>query len=159
MSYYIIQNDETKGPYTIGQLRSMWNAGAITGKVVFCKEGDAEWRPLSTILGELEPLPAAAATPSPAVILTRQSKSRGIYIILGILLGLFGIHNFYAGYYGRGAAQLIITILFGFSAMSMSSQDADAGAGMMVMVFLIVGIWVLIELVSVTKDAEGQKMT
>lgn len=31
--------------------------------------------------------------------------------ILGILLGAFGIHNFYLGYNGKAVAQLLITVL------------------------------------------------
>ena len=28
---------------------------------------------------------------------------RGVFIMLGVVLGLFGIHHFYAGYYGKEA--------------------------------------------------------
>ena len=31
--------------------------------------------------------------------------------ILGILLGAFGVHNFYLGYTGKGIAQLLVTVL------------------------------------------------
>ena len=64
MSYYILQNDETKGPFTIGQLRSMWNSGAITGKTHFCQEGFSQWLPLSDLQSELEP-PSQPSQPSP----------------------------------------------------------------------------------------------
>jgi len=37
-------------------------------------------------------------------------KSRATFVVLGVVFGAFGIHNFYAGYSGRGAAQLAITI-------------------------------------------------
>jgi hypothetical protein len=63
MSYYILQNDETKGPYTIGQLRSMWNSGAITGKTHFCQEGFSQWLPLSDLQSELEPPPSPQPSP------------------------------------------------------------------------------------------------
>src|ERR1035438_236944 len=71
MRYYILLNDETKGPYTIGQLRSMWNSGAITGETLFCQEGYEEWLPLNRLQAELEPSPVlppqthAYAPPSP----------------------------------------------------------------------------------------------
>ena len=81
------------------------------------------------------PLPA-----SPVNI--RIEKSRGVYIILGLLLGLLGIHNFYAGYYGRGAAQLAITVLTGW-----------LGG------FVITAIWVIIELFVVDIDATGTPMS
>ena len=42
-----------------------------------------------------------------------QPKSRLIYILLALFLGGFGVHNFYAGYTGKGVAQLLLTIPFG----------------------------------------------
>jgi hypothetical protein len=99
MSYYIIEGEETKGPFTIGQLRSMWNTGSITGKTMHCQEGDESWRPLSSILDQLEPPPVVVQQPS--VVMVRATKSRGVYIILGLFFGCLGIHNFYAGHNGR----------------------------------------------------------
>jgi hypothetical protein len=84
-SYFIEQDGESKGPYTIGQLRSMWNMGGITGKTMHCQEGDSEWRPLSTILEQLEP-PTPPAGTQPSVVLAKPTKSRGVYIILGLFL-------------------------------------------------------------------------
>jgi len=75
-------------------------------------------------------------------MVVRAARSRGVFIILGVLLGLLGIHNFYAGYYGRGAAQLVITVLLGW---------------VLVGIF-ITAIWVLIELFTVTADADGNRM-
>jgi hypothetical protein len=66
-------------------------------------------------------------------------KSRGVYIILGLFLGLLGIHNFYAGYHGRGAIQLILTLTL-------------IGA-------IITALWSLIELLTVVEDASGVRMT
>lgn len=64
-------------------------------------------------------------------------KSRVAYIVLAIFLGELGIHNFYAGYAGRGVAQLLITILsFGF-------------------LFWISWIWALVELCVMTNDGRG----
>ncbi len=40
-----------------------------------------------------------------------QQKSKIVAGILGILLGSFGIHNFYLGYTGKAVAQLLITLL------------------------------------------------
>ncbi len=64
-------------------------------------------------------------------------KSRLAYILLGLFLGGFGIHNFYAGYDGEGIAQLLITLL-------------SCGFG-----GVIVVIWVIIEICTVTKDVNG----
>jgi len=38
-------------------------------------------------------------------------KSKWAFILLGIFLGAFGIHNFYLGYISRGVTKLLITIL------------------------------------------------
>lgn len=111
--YFIDQTGETKGPYTIRQLQSMWNAGSITGKTMYCQENDSEWRPLSMILEQLEP-PVPAVVTQPSVVVVTPTKSRGVYIILGLFLGSLGIHNFYAGHYRAGAGQLIITLTLGW---------------------------------------------
>lgn len=38
-------------------------------------------------------------------------KSKMVSGILGILLGTFGVHNFYLGYTNKAVAQLLITVL------------------------------------------------
>jgi hypothetical protein len=38
-------------------------------------------------------------------------KSKIIAALLGIFLGVFGVHNFYLGYTGKAVAQLLITVL------------------------------------------------
>lgn len=66
-----------------------------------------------------------------------MGKSRMTYILLGIFLGGFGVHDFYAGYTGRAIAQLLITILScGF-------------------LWAIAAIWAIIELCTVRVDASG----
>jgi TM2 domain-containing membrane protein YozV len=51
----------------------------------------------------------AAAPAQEAVV--REPKNRTSYIMLGALLGAFGAHNFYAGYYKKAGIQLAITLL------------------------------------------------
>jgi TM2 domain-containing membrane protein YozV len=41
----------------------------------------------------------------------REPRKRTNYIVLGALLGAFGAHNFYAGYYKKAGIQLGITLL------------------------------------------------
>ena len=67
------------------------------------------------------------------------SKSRVVYILLGIFLGFLGIHNFYAGYVGRGVAQLLICLLLGW----------------LVIPLFAVFIWIIVEVCVVNKDAQG----
>jgi len=86
---------------------------------------------------------APVVVPPPSVIMVRPTKSRGVYIILALFFGCLGIHNFYAGHNGRGAAQLIITILLGW----------------LIIGWVITGLWALIEAISETQDGGGQRMT
>lgn len=66
-------------------------------------------------------------------------KSRLAYILLALFFGGFGVHNFYAGYTGKGLTQLLLCILLFW----------------LVIPLIIVGLWVLIEMITVTKDAKG----
>ena len=64
-------------------------------------------------------------------------KSRLAYILLALFLGCFGVHNFFAGYTGRGIAQLLLTLIsFGFLSP-------------------VIWVWAIIEICTVTKDARG----
>lgn len=42
------------------------------------------------------------------------AKSGVAYVVLGWLLGLFGVHNYYAGYTRKATIQLLITLFSGF---------------------------------------------
>ena len=70
---------------------------------------------------------------------SQPPKSRIVYILLAFFLGGLGIHNFYAGYTGRGIVQLLITILLAW----------------LIIPAIAVCIWVIIEMIVVTKDASG----
>ncbi|MBD3825645.1 TM2 domain-containing protein [Stenotrophomonas sp.] len=83
---------------------------------------------------------ALVSRPVPYVVKT--AKSRGVYIILGLLFGTLGIHNFYAGYYGRGVAQLLITLLLGWAIIGLA----------------VTFIWALIEIIVEARDGSGDLM-
>jgi hypothetical protein len=75
MHYYLLQNDEPKGPYTLGQLQGMWNSGAITMETLHCQEGDQQWQPLRAIIHKLEsPPPLPATTTAPPVLIPRHES-------------------------------------------------------------------------------------
>src|SRR5262245_61574765 len=59
------------------------------------------------------PAPAAPAAvyAQPLAAGGRAPKSRTTYIVLGVFLGMFGAHNFYAGYTGRAVGQLCLSVL------------------------------------------------
>lgn len=70
-------------------------------------------------------------------IMQINRKSRIGFILFAVFLGPLGVHNFYAGYVGKGVTQLLITIFtLGFGS-------------------IITGIWAIIEACVVTRDAQG----
>ena len=75
-----------------------------------------------------------------------NAKSKVAAGILGILLGCFGVHNFYLGYTSRGIAQVLISVL---SCFILSPISAIWG--------LIEGIMILTG--NIDTDAEGRKLT
>lgn len=86
--------------------------------------------------------PYPSAFPSPSANVQQfpgqgPAKSQIAYVLLGIFLGGFGIHNFYAGYTGKAVAQLLITILSFF------------------VLAWISWIWAIIDICIVNKDAKG----
>jgi len=97
----------------------------------------------SRSIGSVAASGASAAQVQPSVVIVKAAKSRGLFIILGLFLGCLGMHNFYAGYYGRGAAQLIITVVLGW----------------VIVGFVITGVWALVEICTVKADAQGNPMS
>lgn len=70
----------------------------------------------------------------------KSDKSRWLFVLLAILLGQIGIHNFYAGHNFRGICQLVLTLItFGYI------------AGFMI--FLNV-----LEAIFVTEDGDGKRL-
>lgn len=97
------------------------------------------------------PVVAAVAIPSPVVTLT---KSRGTYIILGLLFGAFGFHNFYSGHNLSGGIKLgLFLIAF--------ALDAITGfySAFSLVLLAIFALWALIEIITVNSDARGNKMS
>jgi TM2 domain-containing membrane protein YozV len=72
-----------------------------------------------------------------------QPKTRVIFVLLGIFLGVFGVHNFYAGYAKKGAIQLCVTLLAGLLGEVSS------------LIWAVIWIWGIIEICTVSRDAEG----
>lgn len=64
-----------------------------------------------------------------------RQKSRLTFILLGVFLGEFGIHNFYAGYVKRGMFQLALTVLTLFYGS------------------FVTWIWAIVEICTVDRDS------
>ena len=101
--------------------------------------------------------------------MSNSNKSRGVYIILGILLGTLGIHNFYAGHYRNGSIQICLTLLIGGCAYCLESLSANSGEETDIFlvgvlpVIVTVGclallITILMDLFTTVSDSEGRKL-
>ena len=67
----------------------------------------------------------------------KQPTSRVLYVVLALLFGCLGVHNFLAGYTQKGVIQLLISVFTLFF-----------GA-------CFVAIWALVEAFTVKEDANG----
>ena len=76
----------------------------------------------------------------------KSPTTRVTYVIGGLFLGGFGVHNFIAGYTQKGATQAAITV----AALMLVKKAVG-------LAFLwVVGIWCLYEIITVKKDAKGR---
>ena len=111
----------------------------------------------------------SASAPQQVVYVT-YGKSRPAYIILGLLFGGMGIHDFYAGYAGKGLVKIIVSLiglfLFfggGFAvAVSSAVEGANAApegmAAMPAIGLMMLGfqsLYILIQICTVTRDSKG----
>ena len=80
------------------------------------------------------------ATGKGSAIVDPEAKSRTGYILLGIFLGYLGIHNFYAGYTGKGLTQLLISVLLCWTVIAVIAME----------------VWAIIDVCTVTQDAKGK---
>ena len=110
---YISKNGQQLGPFTDAQIHEGLSQGRFTAFDLAWREGSPQWTPLSVVLG-FPPPPPALFQNDPSRQFPCQSKPRVAYILLGLFLGCLGIHNFFAGFAGKGVAQLLITILTGW---------------------------------------------
>jgi TM2 domain-containing membrane protein YozV len=107
-------------------------------------EQEPQRAPLFSSLGYGAPrgVPFPAPTPAPmphrpAFDPSLPAKNRTVFLLLGVLLGAFGAHSFYAGSIKKGFLQLAITLLtFGFAG-------------------LMVWIWAVIDICTISTDHDG----
>jgi len=68
------------------------------------------------------------------------AKSGVAYVVLGWLLGVFGVHNYYAGYVRKATIQLLITLFSGFLCF---------------IPLVFVQVWAIAEVCLINEDAAG----
>jgi TM2 domain-containing membrane protein YozV len=73
----------------------------------------------------------------PAIDASTPRKSRTAFLLLGVLLGAFGAHSFYAGFTRKGFLQLTLTVL----TLGMAG--------------IMVWIWAVIDICTISADHDG----
>jgi TM2 domain-containing membrane protein YozV len=164
--YYLLINDQRTGPYSALDIKRMFDQRAIGLETQYWADGMLSWatigssRHLFDISAPTQPIyppqnvqpqygnfrqdpgqPQGQAMYQPIVV--GAAKSRVSFILLGLFLGGLGIHNFYAGYNSKGITQLLLNLFLFWT----------------IIVPIGIGIWVLIEVITVDHDANGFRMT
>ena len=104
------------------------------------------------------------------VVYVTSGKSRAAYIILGLFFGGMGIHDFYAGYAGKGLMKIIVSFVGAFlffgggfavavsSAVDGVNSTPEGMATMPAIGLAMLGfqsLYILIQICSVTRDSKG----
>lgn len=139
--WYCLINGQKYGPISEETLRQWAVEGRASPNDQIWSEGMAAWASASTMPALFAGLPPSVPPEVPGP----QLKSKLAAGLLGILVGAFGVHNFYLGYTGKAVAQLLITVLTcGFGAVISSIWG------------LIEGILILTG--SINTDAQGRPL-
>jgi hypothetical protein len=55
VNYYLFDQGEQRGPYSLEQVGEMWRAGLITAEAQICQAGDEDWQPVGNRFATEEP--------------------------------------------------------------------------------------------------------
>jgi hypothetical protein len=130
MNYFIDIQGKIAGPYTISQVKTLYESGKIEESFFYSTEESKDWMPLTYLIptfdvkydvSELPTIPQ----PQPSVVVNNNvmsnnqgfltpipyipHKSKSGYQILALLLGGIGIHNIYVGRTDVGIIQFLLT--------------------------------------------------
>jgi GYF domain 2 len=89
MTYHLWLEEQAKGPFTLGQLRAMWNSGQITSETRCTSDAGESWFDLSELLDDLEPATVNVAPqvmPAIEVPAVKPDKYYGLKLVLIVLL-------------------------------------------------------------------------
>ena len=151
ISWFYTENGERKGPVSEREMIRLITSSVIFRGVYIWNKGLPNWLKventyLHTHLDNSVPPPMPGRNVNPPMPGRRINPnmpgvglSRVVYILLAFFLGALGVHNFAAGYVGKGVAQLLITVLIGW----------------LIIPLLAVWIWTIVEMATVTKSADG----
>jgi TM2 domain-containing membrane protein YozV len=74
----------------------------------------------------------------------KSDTSRILYVILALVFGGIGVHNFAAGKYLRGGMQLVMLLISPLTFF---------------LILIPLGLWILFDIITVTTDGKGRKFT
>lgn len=94
--YFILKgtDQEQAGPYTMEQLRSMWDAGLITSNTMYWKDGMPAWSMLGTML---QNRPKIQPTSQMPVETGGKPYSQWVFAFLMLITLVFPIGGFLIG--------------------------------------------------------------
>lgn len=84
--YYLSENGSKRGPFTINQVRAMWNAGTINQLTMFSTEGDPTLRPLKLMIDEIEAPGTGASTGAVQTIQATSKKWKVIKLVSFVMM-------------------------------------------------------------------------
>ena len=116
------------GPVDKTELDQWVSEGRVTAKSQLLPTGGSQWQWATDLYPHLATTTAVSPVVSSGQPYQHQyankqqayssqqrgpvgSRSKVVAGILGILIGAFGVHNFYLGFHGKAVAQLLITVL------------------------------------------------
>lgn len=141
--YFITLDGAVQGPFTLGQMQSMWSAGRLNLRTQFMKGEAGAWEAMSVLVPLLEPaIPVRGERTTDDVQVVATRKSRGMFMVLGLIFGSIGLHNFYAGFVGKGIVQFAVSLLLCWT----------------LLIPVLIWLWAVLEVISTEKDAQGIKM-
>lgn len=82
------------------------------------------------------------------------AKSRFVYIVLGLLFGGLGFHNFYSGHNGLGTIKMALILITLVMDLSTGFQT-----GFSFVALIILALWALVEVIIVDEDVNGNALS
>jgi TM2 domain-containing membrane protein YozV len=152
-TFHIADDGRRLGPFTEAEMRSRFANNYFREDALLWQEGMDDWMTFPEWNRKKKPAPAPTVSVT-GVPLVKTQKSRGMYVILGLLFGGLGLHDFYAGHFARGAVMLILGIVGGiFTILSAESRIL----GCVLLGGLAVAIF--IEICTEEKDGDGDPLS
>lgn len=127
------------------------NPGATTGLEISSEDDEQTLRKKAEEVKKRVNAHSASGSEAQTTPVQASLKNRGVYILLLWFTFFLGGHNFYAGYFGRGVGQLVLTLI----GIILLVNGNDGAGGFFI---FIVFFWAFVEWIFVRKDAKGNEM-